>query len=445
MVAGDWQPHISAATIGRPRIAEGVVPRPGLLQPMLTAGDGELVVVAAPSGYGKTTTAALWDEADGRPFAWVRLDHVDDDPVHLLLHIATAMEGLTGIDRGLLGYLRGPGRAPSTHLVPAMVQALETYGPLVIVLDDVHELSAPEALDTLRALIDAAPASTTLALIGRCAPPLDLARRRLQKRVVEIGIADLRFSCVEAAAALQAVSGSREDATVAAVVERCEGWAAGVILAGMALRDGAAVETVTGQHNSVVDYLVEEVLDHIDDDTVTFLVESSVLDRFNAEQLDAVLERDDSAQMLAKVSNAGNLFLVSLDQQRIWYRYHRLFGDVLRTRLRGAPARLRELATRAADVLDRRGDTDGALRQALAADDRARAAALVGRESVRLGFDGRAGVLARRLGWLDSQTFAEHPDAALAHAWLGVTTGDADLIQRSLTMAHRGRSWAAAG
>ena len=130
------------------------------------------------------------------------------------------------------------------------------------------------------------------------------------------------------------MSGSRDDATVTAVVERCEGWAAGLILAGMALRDGAAVETVTGHHNLVVDYLVEEVLDRLDDDTVTFLVESSVLDRFNAEQLDEVLERDDSSRMLAKLSKSGNLFLVSLDQHRIWYRYHRLFGDVLRTRLR---------------------------------------------------------------------------------------------------------------
>ena len=414
-----------------------MVRRPAVVQPMLAAGDGDLVVVAAPAGYGKTIATALWDEADEREFAWVRLDHLDDDPVHLLLHIATAMESLAGIDRGLLAYLRGPGRAPHTHLVPAIVQALETYGPLVIVLDDAHELCAPDTIDTLHALIHAAPASTTVALLGRCSPPLDLARRRLQRRVVQLGIDELRFSCVEAAAALEAVSGPCDDATASAVIDQCEGWAAGVILAGMALGGGAAVETVTGRHNLVVDYLVEEVLERLDDGISSFLVESSVLDRFNAELLDAVLERDDSAEMLTELSSSGNLFLISLDQHRVWYRYHRLFGDVLRTRLRGAPARLRELATRAADVLECRGDTDGALLQALAASDRARAASLVGREAVRLGFDGRAGVLARRLSWLDKQTFAEYPDAAVAHAWLGVTTGDADLIQRSLVQAHR--------
>lgn len=416
-------------------MADGIVRRSAVLQPMLAAHGGDLVVVAAPAGYGKTTAVALWDEADERPFAWVRVDHLDDDPVHLLLHIATAVEHLGGIDPSLLGYLRGPGRAPSTHLVPAMVQALEAYGPLVVVLDDVHELRVPDAVDTLHALIDAAPVSTTFALVGRCSLPLDVARRRLAGLVAEVGIDELRFSEAEAAAALENVSGPRDCATVSAVVDSCEGWVAGLVLAGMALRDGASVETTTGRHNLVVDYLVEEVLARLDEGTATFLVESSVLDRFNAEQLDVILERADSAQILAK---SRNLFLISLDQHRVWYRYHRLVGDVLRGRLRAAaPGRFRELASRAADLLEREGDIDGALLQALAANDRSRAAALVGREAVRLGFDGRAGVLARRLSWLDEQTFNEYPDAAIARAWLGVTRGDADLIQRSLVLAHR--------
>lgn len=419
-------------------MAGRVVRRPGVLQPMLHAGDGNLVVLTAPAGYGKTTAAAQWDEADERPFAWAAVDHLDDDPAHLLLHIATAVEHIGVVDRGLLGYLRGPGRAPLTHLVPAVVQALESCRPLVIVLDDAHELRAPAAVAVLRAVIDAAPPSTTITLVGRRPLPLDLARRRVQGRVVEIGIDDLRFSRVETASVLESVSGPCEDATIAAVTDICEGWAAGVILAGMVLRDGAPVDSVTGRHNLVVDYTVEEVLEHLDADTATFLVESSVLDRFTAEQLDAVLERDDSAQMLAKLLNSGCLFLISVDQQRLWYRYHRLFADVLRGRLRAtAPARLQELASRAADVLERRGDIDGALLQALAATDRRRAATLVGREAVRLGFDGRAGVLARRLGCLDQQTFAEHPDAATARAWLGVTTGDAELIQSSLVLAYR--------
>ena len=167
-------------------------------------------------------------------------------------------------------------------------------------------------------------------------------------------------------------------------------------------------------------------------------MESAVLDRFCADQLDVVLQRDDSARMLAAVLQSGNLFLISLDAERIWFRYHGLFGDLLRARLRDhQPNRHRVLATRAADLLEHEGDIDGALASALLAGDRARAAELVGREAVRLGFDGRAGVLARRIGLLDEQTFVDYPDAAIARAWLGVSSGEADLIQRSLMLAHR--------
>ncbi|MGB3356905.1 MAG: AAA family ATPase [Mycobacterium sp.] len=438
MVAGDWAPYVPAVTIGRPRIGDAVIARPAVLARLQKAAGGDLVVVTAPAGYGKTAAAALWDEADERPFAWVRLDYLDEDPVHLLLHIATAVVEACGYDDGVLRYLRGPGRAPLTHLVPAVAQLLATSGPLVLVLDDAHELTAPDAVGALQALIDAVPPSATVALLGRFQLPLDLARRRLHQRVIQIGIDGLRFSSAEAAASLASVSTPLDQATVTAVVDLCEGWAAGLTLVAMALRDGVPVESITGRTSVVVDYLVEEVLKRLDADTVTFLLESAVLDRFSAKQLDAVLERDDSCHMLEALWNSGNLFLIPLDQQRIWFRYHRLFGDVLRSRLRAtAPRRFRHVASRDAELLERSGDIEGALLKALDADDRARAAALVNREAVRLGFDGRAGVLARRLALLDARTFAEHPDAAVARAWLGVTTGDAELIQRSLLLAHR--------
>lgn len=412
--------------------------RPELTRLLCAAAGGDLVVITSPAGYGKTTAAALWDFDDGRPFAWARIDHLDDDPAHLLLHLATAVVALSHADHNLLHYLGGPGRPPVTHLLPAVVQVLELSGPVVLVVDDVHKVTAPEAIRTLHLLVDAAPPTTTVALLGRFMLPLEIARRRLQKTVVEVGQEVLRFSPEEAIAALETVSGPRNHATEAAVIDLCEGWAAGVILTAMALRDGAALEALSGRSNLVVDYVVEEVIDRLDADDATFLVESAVLDRFCAEQLDAVLDRNDSAHMLDCMSSTGNPFLIALDPRRCWYRYHHLFGDVLRERLRTAdPARFRELTTCAADLLERDGDIDGALLLVLDAGDRARAAALVNREAVRLGFDGRAGVLARRLSMLDARTFAEHPDAAVARAWLGVTTADAELIQRSLTLAHR--------
>ncbi|BDY26513.1 HTH-type transcriptional regulator MalT [Mycolicibacterium mageritense] len=416
-------------------MAHSVIARPSVIAKLTEASEG-LVVVSAPAGYGKTTAVALWDESDPRVFAWVRLDHLDNDPAHLLLHLATAMSQVSRVDPRVLHYLRGAGRIVQTQLVPALVQALEECGPIVLVLDDVHELTAQTAVDALRAVVGTSPAAATLALIGRSAPPIDLARRRLQGRVVEIGAAELKLSTAEGAAAFTAVGSGADDATVARVLDKCEGWPAGVVMAALALRDGATADAFTGRHRLVADYLVEEVLNRTDPATATFLMESAVLDRFCAEELNELLHRDDSATMLDAIVRSGNLFLISLDDQGVWYRYHRLFGDLLRGRLRDRdPARFRILATRAADQLERGGDVDGALLQALAADDRAHVAALVGRDAVRLGFDGRAGILARRLSLIDEQTFAEYPDAAIARAWLGVTTGDAEMIQRSLLLA----------
>lgn len=421
--------------MGRPGTPVAVARRHALVATLLPARG--LVVVSAPAGYGKTTATACWDDADERMFAWVRLDHLDDDPAHLLLHLAMSVDRVARLDPGVLGYLSGPGRDPLAQLVPAVAHALERRGPLVVVLDDVHEVTAPASVDVLRALIEVIPSTTTMALLGRCPPPLDLTRHRLGRTVVEIGVEQLRLSDDEALAVFRAAGGQHDGVAAREVLDRCEGWAAGVALAGMAMRDGVGIPT--GRHHLVSDYLVEEVLSRLDAGMARFLHESAVLDRFCAEQLDVVLDRDDSAVMLGAAVESGNLFLIPLDPERVWFRYHRMFGDLLRARLRARdPHRFRTLAGRAADVLERDGDIDGALVQALAADDRARAAELVGRDAVKLGFDGRAGVLARRVGLLDERTFAEQPDAAIARAWLGVTVGDAGMIQRSLLLAHQG-------
>lgn len=433
MGAGSWPAHVPVATVGRPATARAGVPRPGITNALQDRSG--LVIVAAPAGYGKTTAVAQWDDIDGRPFAWARLDNLDNDPAHLLLHLATALNQSRPIDPAVLQYLQGAGRAES-QLVSAFVQALESCGPVVLVLDDVHAVTASAAVDTLRAVVDLAPNSTTLVLVGRQIPALDLARRRLQGYVVEIGIPELKLSGSEGAAAFAALGAGMDKATIARVLDKCEGWAAGVVMAALALRDGAPAEAVTGRHRLVADYLVEEVLSQLEPDTATFLTESAILERFCADELDALLGRNDSAAMLDAIIHSGNMFLVSLDAQGLWFRYHQLFGDLLRARLRDRdPERFRELAARAADRLADAGDIDGALAQALAAEDRAQAAALVGIDAVRLGFDGRAGVLARRLSLIDEQTFSDYPDAAIARAWLGVMTGDAELIQRSLLTA----------
>lgn len=439
MTAGDWQPHIPAATLGRPGTPEGVVARTAIVKSLLGTRGGDLVTVQAPAGYGKTTAVAQWDDADPRPFAWLRLDPLDEDPIHLLLHIAAAVDRVRPLNPAALRYLRGPGRDPLTQLVPALVEALEDCEPLVVVVDDVHELSASPARAALAALIAEGPATLTAVLVGRSTPAVPLARRRLGGGLVEIGIAELTLSEDEATQAFTAVGGRCDDgAVLRSVLDKCEGWAAGVVLAAMSTRDRADAAALTGSDPLVAGYLVEEVLSRLDSDTLTFLVESSILDRLSGDCLDEVLGRSDSGRLLESIRSSGNHFLVPIGAERVWYRFHSLLGDLLRSRLRaGDQSRYRVLAGRAARMLERQGDLDAAVVQALAVGDRRYAAALVGRDAVRLGFDGRAGLLARRVRLLDERIVAEYPDAAIASAWLGVTTGDAALIQRSLVLASR--------
>ncbi|MCV7192605.1 helix-turn-helix transcriptional regulator [Mycolicibacterium brumae] len=438
MGAAEWRPSVPTATTGRPAAAEGVIARPAVVERLGQGVDGSTVVVVAPAGYGKSTAVALWDQSDRRPFAWLRIDHLNDDPAHLVLHIAAALDRVRPVDPRILDYLRGPGRGPLTQLLPALLEALQRCGPVVVVFDDVDGLDNDESIAVLRAFVRQAPPQLTSVFVGRRPPPLDLARTRLERRLSEVGAQDLRFTAEETLAVFPRLSHSDDPAAALAVHTVCEGWPAGVVLAALAVRDGADAATVTGRHRLVTAYLVENVLVQLDPETAGFLQDSAVLDRFCAADLDAVLDREDSARMLAAIVASGNPFLVSLDPEGVWYRYHGLFRDVLSSRLREQqPARFRMLASRAADLRQRQGDIDGALLSALAAEDRQRAAALLGSEAVRLGFDGRAGVLARRIGLLDDGVFAAYPDAAIARAWLGVTTGDAQLIQQSVLMACR--------
>src|SRR5690348_3685080 len=184
-----------------------------------------MVTVTAPAGYGKTTAVALWDETDGRPFAWARLDHLDNDPAHLLLHAATAVAAVSRLDDAVLDYLRGPGREPLAQLLPALVSALEAVGPLVVVLDDAHHLDDPQALAALRALIDTAPPSVVLAVVGRGPLPVELGRRRLVDGVVEVDARTLRMTDDEAATAIASVGLACDGVTMSRITRHCEGWA----------------------------------------------------------------------------------------------------------------------------------------------------------------------------------------------------------------------------
>ncbi len=422
-----------------PVLGPAVVPRSGLVKDLLDTEPGEVVVITAPAGYGKTTTMALWDDADSRPFAWVNLDHLDRDPAHLVRHVAAAVRRVGDVDVELLRYLEGPGRS-SDLLVPGLLELLEqVHRPWVLVVDDCQILDRLPSADVLAEVVAGRPADVVVALVGRTAPAVGLARVRMTGRLLERGPAQLALSADEAREVFAELDVAIDEDRLADVVERSEGWVGGVHLAALALREPSSrpdAPVLTGRHRLVADYLVEQVLATLDPDTTAFLEESSVLDRMNADVLDEVLGRHDSGTVLRRIEASGNLFLVPLDEERRWYRFHHLLGDLLRARLDDrAPGRARSLHARAAGVAERVGDLDTAVRHAVASGDGRRAAAMVQRDAVELAWGGRGDVLRRRLDWLDEPARTRTADGALAEAWSALAWGDGAAARAALVAA----------
>ncbi len=397
--------------------------------------------ITAPSGYGKTITALLWEQADDRPFAWVQLDALDDDAVHLCQHIALALDHVEAIDSRALRALTGPGRSVDLDLLPALIRCLEDRPPNVLLLDDVHVLTSSASLHCIDALLRGTPPGGTLGLVGRSVDHLPLAKRRVTDDLLEVGVSDLAMSSREATELFRRAGLDVAADHVDELVERTEGWPAGLHLAELFMRswggDGATT-AFTGRDRLVGDFLVQEVLSVTPTDVVEFLERSSVLDTMTGPLLDEVLERDDSARLLQSIERSGNLFLKPLDNDGVRFRYHHLFAELLRDRLEvSSPLLARELERRASVVLEAHGDIDRAVRHAARAGDEPRASDLILSHAAALTFHGRIERLAMWLDLLGEGAMTRSPSAAVAWAWLGVASGDGALAERALRAAAR--------
>jgi LuxR family maltose regulon positive regulatory protein len=368
-----------------PHARHGLVPRPRLVDQLAGALAGELTVVCAPAGFGKTALLADWARRSARPVAWLSLDTGDNDPVRFWRHVAVALDGVrTGVGQRLSRVL-GPPSRPLETVVTALVNELAAApGEVVLVLDDYHLIDSQAVHESVVFLLAHLPAELRLAVACRADPPLPLARLRARGELAELRADQLRFTQEEAGALLREAAGAGlpEDA-VAALEARTEGWAAGLQLAGLSLRGRADVtgfvEAFSGSHRYVLDYLAEEVLDRQQEPVRAFLLETSVLERLSGALCDAVTGHAGSQQLLEAIERA-NLFLVPLDEVRGWWRYHPLFADLLRVRLaQEQPERLPVLHRVAAAWCEQRGLTDEAVRHALGAGDAVWAARLVER------------------------------------------------------------------
>ncbi|MDQ3897767.1 MAG: LuxR C-terminal-related transcriptional regulator [Actinomycetota bacterium] len=424
-----------------PRLRRGVVRRPRLDE-RLNPGDlPALVLVSAPAGFGKTTLLAEWLTARNSKVervAWLSLDRRDSDPTLFWAYVVSAVrKAATNVGTEAVSTLQSTPTALES-VVTSVVNDLEALADdVVLVLDDYHVVESFDVHDSMRFFIDHLPERLRLVVASRADPPWPLARLRARGELLEIRASDLRFTAQEAAAYLGDAMGldlSVED--VDALETRTEGWIAALQLAALSLqgRDdpSAFIASFAGDDRFVVDYLADEVLDRQSDDIRAFLLETSILSRLSADLCAAVTGRSDAKAILDTLERS-NLFLVALDDRRRWYRYHHLFGDVLRARLTDEhPDRIADLHHRAGDWFEADGDRPEALRHALAAGDHDKAA-----ELVELGIPDlrRARQDATQQEWLDAlpeEVFTNRPVLNVARVGARMVVGDTAGVEKLL-------------
>lgn len=369
-----------------------------------------MIVVCAPAGYGKTWLVSQWLQdlvrSGEQAVAWLTLDPADDDPQRFLAHLVAALQRLLpDIGDGVLKILRTHRPPTADVLATLLVNELNQIpGPFLVVLDDVHHLSARQIQTFLTHIVEHLPAHMRLVLISRADPLLPLSRMRARGQLLEIRQKDLAFTREEGAGFLESVMDLRLTSDqVALLHQRTEGWIAGLQMAGLSLRGSGnllqSLQAFSGEQQFVADYLTDEVLALLPDSIRSFLLKTSILERLSAPLCRAVTGEAE-AEAILKHCVDSNLFLIPLDDRMEWFRFHGLFADLLRKRLDAAPDfDLDDLHSRASLWYGEKGLADMAVEHAIAAHDFVRASGLIEPMADGLLMQGGASTLLR---WLEA-------------------------------------------
>jgi LuxR family maltose regulon positive regulatory protein len=365
-----------------------IVLRPRLIERLnegLSLGR-KLTLISASAGFGKTTLVSEWIAVCERPVAWLSLDEGDNDPTSFLAYLVAALQTIAAnIGKGVLAILQSPQPPPIESILTALLNEITTIPDyFVLILDDYHVIDSKPVDEALTFLLEHLPPQMHLVITTREDPHLPLARLRARGQLTELRAADLRFTPSEAADFLNQMMGlnlSEED--IAALENRTEGWIAGLQLAAISMQghqDTASfIKSFTGSHHFVLDYLVEEVLGQQSESIQTFLLRTSILDRMCGALCDAVLGSPSaSGQETLEYLERTNLFTVPLDSERRWYRYHHLFGELLRKRLGQSlvPGETAGLHIQASEWYEQNGFPSDAIHHAFAVEDFERVAKL---------------------------------------------------------------------
>jgi LuxR family maltose regulon positive regulatory protein len=406
------------------------------------AAEVPLVLLVAPPGYGKTTALRQWAAEDHRRFGWVGLDESDNDPIRLLRHIALALHQVHTLDDAVWRALDVPDVSPLALIVRRLVASVAAHGdPWVLVLDDFHVLRGSLGMDLVVALAEELPFGCHLVVASRYTPGLRLGRLRTQGRCVQLGREEMSFTPAESREVLAAAGLDRAEDTVAAIMERTEGWPAGVFLTALprgGAPGGTPAEPAARMDGAIVDYFREVVLAGESPETLRLLQRAAALDEMSGPLCDAVLERSGSTAWLAEMESR-NLFLVPVDHDRGWYRFHRLFAEVLLSELRHQEPREEiRVHRRAAAWYAEHDRKEQAVSHAVAAGDTATAARLVASSVREFVNTGRLDTVRRWVEALADGALDRYPALAAGAGWIWALTGDGERAHRCLLAAEAG-------
>jgi LuxR family transcriptional regulator, maltose regulon positive regulatory protein len=437
----------------------GIVPRPRLIERL---NDGlamgrKLTLISASAGFGKTTLVSEWVVGCERPVAWLSLDERDNDPVRFISYLVSALQTIKdGIGEGLLVALQSP-QPPSTEsiLTTLLNEIAAIPDNFILVLDDYHLIEGKLVDQATAFLVEHQPPQMHLVIATREDPHLPLARLRTRGQLTELRTSDLQFTISEASEFLnQAMGLNLSDVDIIALEARTEGWIAGLQLASLALQGlsmlghqdtSKFIESFTGSHHFVLDYLMEEVL-HLQSESVQiFLLRTSILNRMCGSLCDAVLldisasgqetAGQETGQETLEYLERANLFIVPLDNERRWYRYHHLFGELLRQRLQQS-GNVAEYHIRASQWYEDNGLEFEAFQHAAVANDVERAARLIQGKGMPLHV---RGALTPVLSWLESlptTELDERPMLWVMYAGALTTAGQTSGVEQKLKAAE---------
>ncbi|HSK32649.1 MAG TPA: helix-turn-helix transcriptional regulator, partial [Propionicimonas sp.] len=440
---------ILGTKINAPPLRPSAVPRPTLIERLDKGLQSRLILVSAPAGFGKTSLVSEWVAGcsrlapEVRP-AWLSLDDGDSDPAQFLAYLVAAVRTVaTDCGQGVLGMLQAPQPPPTETMLTALLNEITTLEQgLVLVLDDYHLVDSEPVDQAVTFLLEHLPPQLHLVIATREDPRLPLARWRARGQLTELRAADLRFTPSEAADFLNgamALELSAED--VAALESRTEGWIAGLQLVALSVRGrtdvAGFIQTFTGSHRFVLDYLVEEVLQRQPQSVRSFLMQTSVLDKLCGGLCEAVTGQKSGKQMLERLERS-NLFVASLDDERHWFRYHHLFADVLQAHaIDEDPGQLPVLHRRASEWYEENGLRPDAIRHALCARDFEWAAELVERARPLVEDSAHAATWFKWVTALPEEVIRARPALSVWYAYALLGRGEIETAETRLTDAEQ--------